>query len=204
MKVPMLFAAVLLLEIGGISHAQQPAAAPATSSPAPALASFAQRAAAAKSVQVLTSILGVELGLSLADAHQKLDAISDPATLPKARHQKLGGLSENDDEIKALWTLTGTDYRAVYIKADDKERITSITGFLRTGKELPFDKIGEVEKAPIHTETGVAWDLLRPEHPLSRVVASGADGKASSIVIFVVPRPELDLASGPPSPTAQR
>ena len=78
------------------------------------------------------------------------------------------------------------------VKADNEQRLTSMTVSLRPGKEAPFDKIGEISKAPIHTETQVAWDVLQPNRPLIRVIASGANNKASTISIFVVKRPLVD------------
>jgi putative alpha-1,2-mannosidase len=67
-----------------------------------------------------------------------------------------------------------------------------MSGFLRAGKEIPFDKIGETKKAPVQNANTIAWDVLRSKHPLFRVVASGADGKANNVMIFVVKRPGLE------------
>jgi hypothetical protein len=54
-----------------------------------------------------------------------------------------------------------------------------------TGKEMPFDKIGQLEKAPVLTDRVVAWDVVRPNRPLIRVVARGSERKANSITIFI-------------------
>ncbi len=86
------------------------------------------------------------------------------------------------------WELAKTDYSSIYVKADAKDRITYILGTLRPGKEIPFVKIGQVEKAPIKSDRTVAWDIVRPKRPLIRVVAQGAESKASSIIIFIVKR----------------
>ena len=77
-----------------------------------------------------------------------------------------------------------------YVKTDDKERITYILGSLRPGKEIRFDKIGELEKAPLLSDKVVAWDVVKPDNLLLRVVAQGAERKASSITVFIVKRPQ--------------
>ena len=52
-------------------------------------------------------------------------------------------------------------------KSDDKDRITYIAAYLRPGKEMPFDKIGQLEKAPVLTDRVVAWDVgLESNRPL--------------------------------------
>lgn len=192
--------------------AQQSEGSPARVSPSPAATSaplvtapLEERISAARSVKVLTSILGIELGSALDEAHEKLDKLSASGTPPKEegedadeekekgggekepreRDHKLG--EEQEEGHKVLWQLAGTDYSAVYVTADEKEHIDSITGFLRPEKRMPFDAVGEVSKAPAKDDSSVVWDVLRPGQPLFRVVAKGPNGKASSIMIFVVP-----------------
>jgi hypothetical protein len=81
----------------------------------------------------------------------------------------------------------------VFVKSDE-EKITYIDAFLRPGKEIPFEKIGDTKKAPLQDVNTIAWDVLRPNRPLFRVVAKGADRKANNITIFVVKRPGLERA----------
>jgi hypothetical protein len=83
-------------------------------------------------------------------------------------------------------------YGSVFVKAHKKERITYIAAYLRPGKEMPFDKIGQLEKAPVLTGRVVAWDVVRPNRSLIRVVARGSERKANSITIFIVKRPRTD------------
>src|SRR5207253_796148 len=137
------------------------------------------RLANAASVKVTMSILGIELGATLEQAHAKLDKLSDSAHQPKTKEAGKG----EEAEHKVLWQLAKSDYAQIYVKADEKERITYISAFLRPGKEIPFDKIGETKKAPIQDAHAIAWDVVRPKRPLSRVVAQGADHKANTILI---------------------
>ena len=158
--------------------------------PTASLASYEQRRANAEAVNVMQSILDLEPGSSLEQAHAKLDKLSDPAHPPKQEEE---GLEKGEaSEHKVLWQLAETDYSFVFVKADDQERISYIKGFLRPGKEIPFDKIGDAKKAPVQDANTIAWDVLRPDHPLFRVIATGADRKATSIMIFIVKRPQLE------------
>lgn len=187
----------LLLTLGTVLLGQVGRAeSPPRSSPAPSaqaspssaakLASFQERLAAAKSVKVQTDILGVTLGSSLTDVHAKLDPLADPSKPPT---EEGGEKKQGEEEHRVLWQLAGTGFSSIYVKADDEDRIIYVAGFVRPGKEIPFAKIGELEKAPIHTANNVAWDVVRPGKPLTRVVLRGTSEKASAITIFVVKRP---------------
>jgi hypothetical protein len=137
-------------------------------------------------VKVETDILGVKVDSSLDAAHAILDSLCDSAHRPK---EDAGEAEPGEHEHKVFWQLAKSDFSSLLVKTDDKERITYILGSLRPGKEIPFNKIGELEKAPLLTDKFVAWDVVRPDNSLLRVVARGAERKASSITVFVVKRP---------------
>jgi len=145
--------------------------------------SFTERLAAAKSVKVQTDILGVRIDSSLEEARAKLD----PLAAPKGRPEKDAEEGE-EGEQKLLWKLDKTKFSSVFVKADAKERVIYLLGDLRPGQQIPFSQIGEVAKAPIHNDKVVAWDVVRENRPLLRVVARGANEKAETITIFVVKR----------------
>ncbi|MFL6501286.1 MAG: hypothetical protein ACJ8LL_11315 [Candidatus Udaeobacter sp.] len=156
----------------------------------PKLASFKERLAAAQSVKVQTAILGIELDSTLESAHSRLDSLGQPSDRPLNGTDEAG--ERNEGERKISWQLDKTDYASVFVKADEKNRITYMAGYLRSGKEMPFDKIGQVEKAPVLSDRVVAWDVVRPNRPLIRVVARGSERKANSITMFIVKRPRTD------------
>jgi hypothetical protein len=145
------------------------------------LAPYEDRVAAAQSVKVMSAVLGIGVGSTLEQAHAKLDKLSDPKHPPK--EEKEG------TEHKVLWQLAKTNFSSVFVKSDEKGQITYVTAFLRPGKEVPFEKIGETKKAPVQNGNMIVWDVLRPKRPLFRVVAKGADNKANTLTIFVVKRP---------------
>ncbi len=189
---------ILVGALGGQVYGEDPpATSSASASPSASFsekgkrASFKERLAAAESVKVQTDLLGLEMGMPVEAAHQKLDPLTDPAkpSVEEGGDEESGEKKQGEEEHRVVWQLTKSDYSSIYIKADEKDRITYISGILRPGKEIPFAKLGEVEKAPMATETNVAWDVVRPNKPFIRVVARGAERKANSITIFVVRRP---------------
>ena len=155
----------------------------------PKLASFKERLAAAQSVKVQTAILGIELDSTLESARSKLDSLGR-SMAPVEEGDEVAKQSEG--EYKVSWQLAKTDYASVFVKADEKKRISYIAGYLRPGNEMPFDKIGQLEKAPVLSDHVVAWDVVRPNRPLIRVVARGSERKANSITMFIVKRPRAD------------
>jgi hypothetical protein len=181
---------VSLFALGGSNgDASTPTPSPSLSK-RPKLAPFKERLVAAQSVKVQTAILGIELDSTLESAHSKLDSLGQPSA------RRLDGADEaagrTEEEHKVSWQLAKTDYASIFVKADEKERIIYIAGYLRPGKELPFDRIGQLEKAPVLTDRVVAWDVVRPNRPLIRVVARGSERKANSITMFIVKRPRAD------------
>ena len=150
------------------------------------LAPFKERLAAAQSVKVETKLLGLELDAPLEKAHEILDPLGNP-TQPSV--EAAGEAEEGENERKVLWKLTKSDFSSILVKADEQNRVTYMMGFLRPGKEIPFDQIGQTEKAPVLTEHTAAWDIVRPDKSLLRVVARGEKRKANSITIFLVKRP---------------
>ena len=166
------------------------ASSPPSLSKPPKLAPFKERLAAAQSVKVQTAILGIELDSTLEGVHNKLDSLGQPTARPVDEGDEVAKRSEG--ERKVSWQLAKTDYGSVFVKADEKGRITYIAAYLRPGREMPFDKIGELEKAPVLTDRVVAWDVVRPNRPPIRVVARGSERKANSITMFIVKRPRTD------------
>ena len=196
MTIRLLLRAALIEAVIAFAWAsgQTPTASPPASvagSPSlptrPRLAPFKERLAAARSVRVETDILGVKVDSSLDAAHAILDSLCDSAHRPK---EEAGEAERGEHEHKVFWQLAQSDFSSLLVKTDDKERITYILGSLRPGKEIPFDKIGELEKAPLLSDKVVAWDVVKPDKSLLRVVAQGAERKASSITVFIVKRPE--------------
>jgi hypothetical protein len=157
---------------------------PASPSLTPRLASFKERLAVAESVRVKTDLLGIELDWELEAARHQLDKWLAPGRPSKEP------VEGDEGERKVLCELKENDFASIFLKADEQNRVIYMIGVLRPGKEIPFASIGEVEKAPVRTDHEIAWDVVRPNKSLLRVVANGSNSKAASITIFAV-RPKL-------------
>lgn len=156
--------------------------------PSPAIpkgSSEEERLAVANSVRTITDILGVELGSSLDDAHARLDQLS-------ARDRPWKQSKSDERELKIVWYLEKTPFSSIYVKGDEDGRIQQITGFVRDGAEIPFEEIGDVERAPVQSATAVVWDVIRPDRPHMRVAAEGAERRARVVKLFVVHRRSLE------------
>ncbi len=177
-----LLAAVLAIRSAGGEPSAGPEGTPALPTPG-RLAPFEERLKAAETVKVITNILGVRLNASLKEAHEKLDSLCGAGHPAKEDEEKPG--DEGESGHKVLWELVKSDFASVFVKADEKGKIVYILANLRPGKEIPFARIGQVEKAPVHTSSTIAWDVVRQNSPLIRVVAQGAEEQASSLTLFV-------------------
>jgi hypothetical protein len=180
------------------AKADTPGPVPVTASAAPktsgdssaALAPFEVRLANAKSVKVMESVLGVNLGTKIERAHQLLDRLSAADHPPKEEGgDKEAESNQEREEHKVLWQLAATDFSAVFVKANEHDAIVYMQAIVRPGKEIPFARIGELKKAPVHNSALTAWDVVRPKQPLFRVVAQGSDEKAKTVTWFLVKRP---------------
>ena len=125
------------------------ASAPSSSaSPSPSkrpkLAPFKERLAAAQSVKVQTAILGIELDSTLESAHSMLDSLGHPSARPLDRADEAAGRTE--DEQKVSWQLAKTDYGSVFVKADEKERITYIAAFCGLERRCRSTRLASLKK----------------------------------------------------------
>ena len=183
----LLSTAVICGRAGNQSPASKAEESPRPSaSPSSRLAPFKERLAAAQSAKVETKLLGLELDAPLEKAHEILDPLGNP-TQPSV--EAAGESEESENGRKVLWKLTKSDFSSLLVKTDEQNRVTYMMGFLRPGKEIPFDQIGQTEKAPVLTEHTAAWDVVRSDKSLLRVVARGEKRKANAITIFLVKRP---------------
>ena len=155
--------------------------------------------------------------MTVDEAREKLAKLADPKTPPKQEGgdsaeekddkddddsaekkgkgpegvQKKASPKDDDDEgeTKILWKLAaGAPYQWVFIKAGQDEKITAVFGYCWPDKPIPFDEIGDVSKAPLHSPVEVAWDSIKaPLH--YRIVADGAKERASQVSIALVAVP---------------
>lgn len=131
----------------------------------------------------MRSVAGISVGSELDRARELLEKIGKGS----------GGEEEEREEqgsVKEAWTLTSTDFQTIAYKADAKERINWVTGWVRPGKEIAFAEIGDLSQAARSQPTEAIWNVKGPEGSF-RVIARGKDGKASIITMISLEHPRI-------------
>jgi hypothetical protein len=122
---------------------------------------------------------GIAIGTTLDDARSLL-----------ARIGTGGGRDTRDGGRKEAWTLKETDFATVAFKTNGAGRVVWISGFVRPAKEIPFDKLGDLTKAESATKSQAIWNVGNGRSGY-RMVAKGAEGKASVIYLLSLESPEI-------------
>ncbi len=140
----------------------------------------ASAAAQGGGAQVLDSILGVRIGSSLEEAHEKLKDLGT-----------VGGRATRDGGRKEAWTMKGGEFTSIAYKTDARGRIVWLTGFVRPGKEIPFAKLGDLARANGKDSNEAAWTVETPGGGGYRLVAKGPDGKARVVYLLALEAPPV-------------
>jgi hypothetical protein len=127
-----------------------------------------------KSTKVNDSILGVRVGATLDEVHALLKPLGT-----------YGGRATNDGGRKEAWTLKETNFKSIAYKTNNSGRIVWVTGWLRTGREIPFKELGELEQATAQDEATAVWNVKTPEREI-RLLAKGSAGKAHVVSLLLL------------------
>ena len=101
-----------------------------------------------------------------------------------------GGRDTRDGGRKEAWTLKETDFTTLAFKSNGAGRIVWISAFVRPGKEVSFAKLGDLAKATAVTTSQAIWNVGSSRTGY-RLVAKGADGKASVVYLLSLEFPEV-------------
>lgn len=132
-----------------------------------------------KDARVINSILGVSIGNTLEETRSKLSSRGSG-----------GGRDTRDGGRKEAWTLKGTEYATLAFKTDGKGKVVWVSAFARPGKEIPFSKLGDLSKAARAADSQAIWNRETPQGSY-RLVAKGANGKASVVYLLSLEFPEI-------------
>lgn len=149
-------------------------------------------------IEQSAALLGVPLGATMKEAHEKLDRLrvaekEEPdREREEEKKQKGKGAEREKDDADAgqreFWKLEQTDYTWLVAWADKTGHITQLSAQRRADKLLPFDQIGDLAHAVTHNEKAAAWNIKRPDGSSFRLVAKGHDQQAISIYLLTLPR----------------
>lgn len=81
--------------------------------------------------------------------------------------------------------LKKSAYNSIAYQADAGGRIQWVTGFVRKGREIPFEKFGDLSQAAYKSDQEVVWNVLRPEGNY-RLIARGSGGKAVVVHLLAI------------------
>jgi hypothetical protein len=87
-------------------------------------APFEERLAAAKSVKVQTTVLGIKLDSPLAMAHTKLDSLGDPTKPPIEAKEEAGN---DEEEYKVAWDVVRPGWPLIRVIARGANRKAAST-----------------------------------------------------------------------------
>ena len=126
------------------------------------------------------TLAGIGIGTSLDEAHSKLRQIGAG-----------GGRDTRDGGRKEAWTLRETDFASLAFKTNKAGRIVWVSAFVRPGREVSFAKLGDPAKATTFTSSQAIWNVGSASGGY-RVVAKGAEGKASVVYLLSLDFPEVE------------
>jgi hypothetical protein len=128
---------------------------------------------------VLEKLEGIGIGTPVAEAQSKLKQIGTG-----------GGRDTRDGGRKEAWTLRETDFASLAFKSNKAGRIVWVSAFVRPGRELSFAKLGDPAKATTFTNSQAIWNVGSASGGY-RLVAKGAEGKASVVYLLSLDFPEI-------------
>lgn len=145
--------------------------------------------------RVPDSILGVGIGSTLDQAHEKLDRLRTGNVHSTREDSEEEAREEQEQEReggrKEAWALRATNYATVALQADREGHVVWITGFVRPGKEIPFSKLGSLSSATVATDKKTVWNVTTTGGGY-RVIAKGENGKARVVSILSLASPPVE------------
>ncbi len=117
------------------------------------------------------AILGVEVGMSLSDARDRLR----PLGRSDAREVTTG--------MKQVWKLDQTGFEWIALRSDADGRVVWITGHRRSGHELPFDAIGTPPRT--QTDSMAIWHV-DGRFAAERLTLRGSGRRAQVVTLAAV------------------
>ena len=137
----------------------------------------------AKTIESTGKILGVGIGMSLAEAQRKLEPLADGRSVPRKGRDK--------DGLRQMWRFKETEYLWLMVWAKD-EKIVAVDTAVRREKPKRFDEIGDLKKAAVNTDARAVWNIDDERRGKFRLVAKGSSRRALNISMFSLDEAEID------------
>jgi hypothetical protein len=134
----------------------------------------------ASSIESINTILGVGIGSSLEEAHQRLDPLRDPASAQFREKEA----KEGEGGEKAYWRLVGTEYSWIMAWANKDGQVVQLSASVRPERPKPFAEVGDLAKASTNLENAATWNVQRPGGLSYNLVARGPHHQANNIYMI--------------------
>ena len=133
-------------------------------------------ASARKTIEASGEILGIAIGSTMEEARARLEQLSVPA--------EDGSEAEEEDERRTFWKLKATEFDWIMAWAKTDGRITRVRAVFRPNQGKAFKEIGRLETAASVDSERVKWNLRTREGANFRLIAQGAQERATSVYMF--------------------
>jgi hypothetical protein len=143
-------------------------------------------ARAPETIEATGEILGLAIGSSMAEARERLEAVSVPAEDESE--------AEEENERRTFWKLNGTEYDWIMAWAKADGRITRVRAVFRPEHGKAFHQIGNLQAAASVEPERVKWNLRTREGINFRLIAQGTQERAVSVYMFSLQQPSDDRA----------
>jgi hypothetical protein len=138
-------------------------------------------------IEATGTILGVGIGMSMEEAHEKLDPLKAEAGTPEEPRRE----KDREEGEREIWTLKETQYRWIIAWAK-AEKIVQISVSVRPEAPKPFEQVGDLARAAVNTEAAAMWNATSPTGVKYRLVAKGPDRRANVIYMLTLERDPRD------------
>jgi len=141
----------------------------------------------AEPAKAFDSIQGVRIGAELEELEETLEQYG-----PALRAGSEGeDEHEREEKRRAVWSLLRGDYETLVVEADARGRVTGATGFVRKGREIPFERLGSQSAAARWTESIAIWNVPTPEGGY-RLIARGPGKRARVVTLISLATPRME------------
>ena len=134
-------------------------------------------ATVAPTIEASGEILGVAIGSTFEEVRAKLDALRDPGSDPIREKNE-------PEERKTYWKLAHPEYSWIMVRPNRQGRITQISAFLKPDTPKSFDQVGDLKRAATNADNMAVWNVDRPNDLSYRLVAKGANGRATNVILI--------------------
>jgi len=125
------------------------------------------------------AIQGVRIGAELEEVEETLERYGPSRRAGTEDEDE----REREEKRRAVWSLARGDYETIVVETDPRGRVTGATGFVRKGREIPFERLGRESAAARWTDAIAIWNVPTAEGGY-RLIARGPGRRARVVTLI--------------------